>query len=124
MKVYHSDGRMILKAPLADNRTLKIEIKPVDHKCLALIVEEDKNCLWHHWYGHLNFISLGMLNQKKIVHGLPQVKEPSQLYEKCCKAKHTRKEFKHDLPVRSKDKLEVVHFDVCEPFKVMSNGGN
>ena len=39
MKVYHSDGRLILKAPLADNRTFKVAINPVDHKCLASTAE-------------------------------------------------------------------------------------
>lgn len=43
MKVYHSDERLILKAPLAGNKIFKVEINPVDHKCLASTVEEDKN---------------------------------------------------------------------------------
>lgn len=45
MKVYHGDGRLILKAPLADNRTFKEEINTVDHKCLSSTVREDKNWL-------------------------------------------------------------------------------
>lgn len=43
MKVYHGDGRLILKVPLADNMTFKVEINTDDHKCLASIAEEDKN---------------------------------------------------------------------------------
>lgn len=74
----------------------------VDHHCLASIAIEDKNWLWHHKYGHLNFIGLGMLNQKKIMYGLPQVEEPSQVCEECWKAKQTRKEFKHDLSIKSR----------------------
>lgn len=62
MKVYHIDGRLILKAPLADNKTFKVDINQVDHNCLASIVEEDKNWLWHHRYDHINFRSLCMLN--------------------------------------------------------------
>ena len=36
MKVYNGEGRVILKAPLADNKTFKIEINMVDHQSLAL----------------------------------------------------------------------------------------
>lgn len=43
IKVYHDDGRLILKASLADNMTFKVEINPVNHKCLASSTEEDKN---------------------------------------------------------------------------------
>lgn len=62
MKVYHGDERLILTAPLADNKTFKVEINLVVHKCLASIAEEDKNKLWHHIYGHINFGRLGMIN--------------------------------------------------------------
>ncbi|XP_050900218.1 uncharacterized protein LOC127106965 [Lathyrus oleraceus] len=79
MKVCDGDERLILKAPLGDNKTFKVEINSVDQKCLTLTAEEDKICLWHHIYEHLNLRSLGMLNQKKMVYGLPQVKEPSQM---------------------------------------------
>ena len=79
MKVYNGEGRMILKAPLADNKTFKIEIGMVDHKSLDPTVVEDKNWLRNPRYRHLKFKSLGMLNLKKMVYGLPQVKEPSQV---------------------------------------------
>lgn len=109
MKVYHGDGRLIMKAPLPDNTTIKVESNTVNHKCLASTIEEYNKWLWHYMYRNLNFISLGTLNQKKMVYSLPQVKEPSQACEKCCKAKYDRKSFKHDLPMRSKKKMELVH---------------
>lgn len=58
-----------------------------------------------------------------MVYGLPQVKDSSHVYEELCKAKQSRKTFKHDFSMRSKEKIELVHSDVCGPFKVMSNGG-
>lgn len=124
MKVHDGEGRLIMKASLVDNKIVKVEINTVDHKCLASTSEEDKSWLWHHMYGHLNFRSLGMLNLKKMVYGLPQVKEPSQLCEECCKAKQSRKEFKHHLPMKPKEKLELFHYDVCGPFEFRLNGGN
>lgn len=35
-----------------------------------------------------------------------------------------KKVFKHNLPMRSKKKLELVHYDVYGPFEVRSNEGN
>ena len=58
MKVYRTDERLIMKAPLAENKMFKVELNTSDHKCFASTTEEDKNWLWHHRYGHLNFRSL------------------------------------------------------------------
>lgn len=77
MKVYDGEERLILRAPLVDNKTFKIDINMCDHQYLAPIVRENKDWLWHHRYGHLNFIILSLLNMKKIVCGLPKIKEPS-----------------------------------------------
>lgn len=75
-------------------------------------------------YGHLNFRGLGMLNQKKVAHGLSQVKEPSHMCEECCEVKQAIKAFKHDLSMKSREKAELVHYDVCGPIKVRENKGN
>lgn len=119
MNVYNGEGRIILKTPLADNKTFKILIHVFDHKCLASTIVEDKNWLCHHRYVHLSFRGLSILNQKKMVYSLPQVKKPSQVCDECCKAKHARKSFKHDLFMKSREKLELVHSDVCESFEVI-----
>lgn len=42
MKVYNGEGRVILKEPLSDNKTFKVEINMV-YQCLASIYVEDKN---------------------------------------------------------------------------------
>lgn len=39
-------------------------------------------------------------------------------------SKVEKKAFKHDMPMKSREKLKLVHSDVCGPFKVRSNGGN
>lgn len=62
MKVLDDEGIFIMKASLADNKTFKIEINMVNHKCHASTIVKDKNWIWHHMHGHLNFRGLGMLN--------------------------------------------------------------
>lgn len=61
---------------------------------------------------------------KNMVYGLTQIKEPSQMCEECCKVKQARRSFKHNLSMKSRQKMELVHCDVCGSFEVMSNGGN
>lgn len=55
MKVYNYEGRMILKAPLANNKTFKIEIVMVDHQSLTSTIVENMNWICHHMYGYINF---------------------------------------------------------------------
>lgn len=75
-------------------------------------------------YGHLNFKILSMLNIKKMVHCIPYINEPNQICDACCRAKKARSSFKHDLPMKLKKKLELVHSNVCGHFEVRSNEGN
>lgn len=110
MKVFDGEGRLIMRASLADNKTFKIEINMVDHQCLASTAVEDKNWLWHHKYGHLNFRSLSVLNKKQMVYDLPQINESIRMYEESRRAKQTKRSLKHDLLMKSKKKLELMHF--------------
>lgn len=57
MNVFDGEWILILRAPLEDNKTFKIEINMVEYQCLTSTVAEDKRWLWHHKYGHLNFRS-------------------------------------------------------------------
>lgn len=45
IKVHDGKGMLIMKAPLVDNNTFKVEINTVDHKCLTSTAVEDKNWL-------------------------------------------------------------------------------
>lgn len=50
MKVYNGEERLILRAPLANNKIFKIEINVFGHQCLASTstVRENNRWLWHH----------------------------------------------------------------------------
>lgn len=43
IKVFVNEGRLILQAPFAENKTFKIEINMVDHQCLSSTIKEDNN---------------------------------------------------------------------------------
>jgi hypothetical protein len=42
MRVLDSNGRLILKAPMSQNRTFKIELNVMEHKCLATTTNKDE----------------------------------------------------------------------------------
>ncbi|GAU51473.1 hypothetical protein TSUD_95880 [Trifolium subterraneum] len=124
LKLFDAKDKLILKAPLSNNKTFQISINMIDQQCLVTTLNEDHNWIWHHRYGHLNFRGLNLLNLKKMVHDLPHIKTPKQLCKECCIAKSARKAFKHDLPMKSSQKLQLIHSDVCGPLEVQSMGGN
>ncbi|XP_050898040.1 uncharacterized protein LOC127104946 [Lathyrus oleraceus] len=60
LRVLDSNGVLILKAPMAANRTFKVELKVMEHRCLATAASRDE-WLWHYHLGHLNFRDLRKL---------------------------------------------------------------
>ena len=56
--------------------------------------------------------------------GLPQIKPPSEVCDGCLQCKQSRSTFKQNVPIRAKEKLEVIYSDVCGPMQTESLGGN
>lgn len=83
---------------------------------------EENSILWHDRYGHLNFQSLHVLNQRKMVTGLPKVKQFKSC-ECCICGKKSRQPFIFGMSWRAKEKMHLVHFDLCGLMQVNSLGG-
>lgn len=123
LKMFDSDKNLLMKAPLASNRTFQVDIRAAEVHCIAVTTSND-NWLWHSRFGHLNFRSLSQLESKQMVKGLPKISVPDMVCEGYLVAKHSRNSFSSHVPLRSNDLLGVVHSDVCGPFEVPSLGGN
>nr|KYP46743.1 Retrovirus-related Pol polyprotein from transposon TNT 1-94 [Cajanus cajan] len=123
LRILDKNGSPILKAPLSNNRTFRVDIPVSDCMCFAAAVL-DTNWLWHLRFGHLNFGSLSQLAGKEMVVGLPHIQKSEMTCESCMLGKQARNPFKAHLKTRSKDVLEVIYTDVCGPFEVSSLGGN
>jgi hypothetical protein len=80
MRVTYSNGRLILKDPMSRNRTFKIELNVLEHRCLVTAASRDE-WLWHYRLGHLNFKDMCNLQQKQMVSGLPEFEIPSEVCE-------------------------------------------
>jgi transposase InsO family protein len=124
MKVYNGDKKLILCAPLSQSRTFQVQFTASTSHCLASEAIHDAAWLWHLRYGHLNFQSLNNLKNHKMVSGLPDIRVPKEMCRNCLVGKQARKSFVDHIAMRAKNKLDVVHTDVCGPFETESLGGN
>ncbi|WVZ02284.1 hypothetical protein V8G54_023090 [Vigna mungo] len=124
IEVYDEKQRLIIKAPLARNRTFKINLNAVEVQCLAAEGTNEKEWLWHYRFGHLNFRSLCQLRDKNLVKGIPDFITPSKVCEGCAAGKQTRNVFKHYTYKRAVQVLDIIYADLCGPFDVPSLGGN
>ena len=85
-------GRLIAKVPLSKNKMFKLKIINGIPKCLK-VVANDLSWLWHLKMGHLNFGMLELLSKKRLMHGLPLICQPNEIFEGCMYGKQTRKSF-------------------------------
>jgi hypothetical protein len=92
-------------------------------KCLQ-VSKVDETYLWHYRYAHLNLKGLRTLNQKKMVKGLPEVKDMEDKCVDCLTGKQHRDSIPKKANWRASHKLQLVHSDICGPIKPESNGGN
>ncbi|XP_014490203.1 uncharacterized protein LOC106752938 [Vigna radiata var. radiata] len=81
IEVYDEKQRLIIKAPLARNRTFKINLNVVEVQCLAAEGADAEEWLWHYRFRHLNFRSLCHLRDKNLVRGIPEFTVPSKVCE-------------------------------------------
>ncbi|GKC15265.1 retrovirus-related pol polyprotein from transposon TNT 1-94 [Tanacetum coccineum] len=79
--------------------------------------KEESTDVWHQRYGHLYVKGLQLLVNKEMVKGLPIIKEREHTCEGCPLGKQARKSFLVAQANRAKEKLELVHADICGPMK-------
>ncbi|KAJ4716957.1 Retrovirus-related Pol polyprotein from transposon TNT 1-94 [Melia azedarach] len=116
-------GNLITKVKMSKNRMFSLNIQNDVAKCLKACYK-DASWLWHLRFGHLNFGGLELLAKKEMVRGLPYINHPNQLCEGCLHGKQFRKSFPKESTFRAKKPLELIHADVCGPFKPRSLGNN
>lgn len=52
--VMNANRVLVLKAPMDANITFKVEMKVMEHRCLATVASQEE-WIWHYHLGHLNF---------------------------------------------------------------------
>jgi len=79
--------------------------------------------LWHQRLGHVNKRCLSEMVKRQIVKGISirpgDVNTPCEI---CIQGKQTKAQFR-ETHCKSKNKLKIVHTDLCGPMRTTSKGG-
>lgn len=122
--IRNQKGTEILRAPKAGYLYVyneKYEHSNTEKLCAARLTNENF-LVWHRRYGHLNAASLSSLHKNNMVLGLNlKGKEDVVDCKTCFRGKMTVLPFPNTT-VRSKEKLELIHSDICGPMKNKSLG--
>lgn len=121
-KVYHPEKGLIMETTMASNRMFVVNVvsRPISSACFNTITE-DMVQLWYCRYGHLSFKGLKTLQQKEMVHGLPQLNSPLKLCKDSLVGKQQRDPFPKKSNWRASQILQLIYTDICGPIKPVSN---
>lgn len=113
------DGDIVLQAERKDNMFVFNS-----NSCEKLFAMHNNNMVWHNRYGHLNFRSLNDLSRKCMVNGMRINGNVMANCDTCMVCKVHVLPFPNQSQTISKELLELVHSDVCGPFRTTSVGGS
>ncbi|KAK2992531.1 hypothetical protein RJ640_002425 [Escallonia rubra] len=114
---------VVTKIKIEKNRSFSINFRYTSGVAMKASIVED-SWLWHRRFGHINFKNLKLLHKENMVQGLPTIEEKHEVCEGCAFGKHHRQSFQKGVAWRAKEKLELVHTDVCGPMQTLSNTEN
>ncbi|GKB48331.1 retrovirus-related pol polyprotein from transposon TNT 1-94 [Tanacetum coccineum] len=80
--------------------------------------------LWHRRLFHFNFDHINLLSKKDVVIGLVKLKYvKDQLCSSCEVINAKRSSFKTKVVLSSKEQLNLLHMNLCDPMRVASING-
>nr|GFB19412.1 integrase, catalytic region, zinc finger, CCHC-type, peptidase aspartic, catalytic [Tanacetum cinerariifolium] len=83
-----------------------------------------KSWLWHQRFSHLNFDTINDLAKNDLVSGLPKFKYAKEhLCPSCEQGKRKRASHPPKPVLNSKQRLHLLHMDLCSPMRVASING-
>ncbi|GKD56171.1 retrovirus-related pol polyprotein from transposon TNT 1-94 [Tanacetum coccineum] len=92
--------------------------------CLMARATSTKSWLWHQRLSHLNFDTINDLAKNDLVTGLPKFKyHKEHLCPSCEQGKSKRAPHPHKPVPNSKQRLHLLHMDLCGPMRIASING-
>jgi transposase InsO family protein len=79
--------------------------------------------VWHHRLGHFHKEGLHRMIRNRAVNGLPSMQLPDRPCATCFQGKQARTKIPKISHTRSTEPLQLVHADLCGPFRTSSQGG-
>jgi hypothetical protein len=122
-QLFHDEKGLIITTEMTMNRMYIVRASVQVPHCLQITKVEETE-LWHNRYAHLSIKGLKILSSKKMVKGLPELKEIEGKCTDCLTGKQHREIIPKLAKWRASQKLELVHSDICGPINPKSNGGN
>eukprot|EP00253_Pinus_taeda_P029025 PITA_29025 len=112
-------GKTVIKGKRTPNNLYIFE----EGQQQCYLSKDDEHWLWHRRLGHVSFSQIRKACKYQAVCGLPDIKIPDSTICKSCQfGKQTRTNFPEKEGSASRP-LELVHTDVCGPFRTRSPRG-
>nr|GEW02008.1 retrovirus-related Pol polyprotein from transposon TNT 1-94 [Tanacetum cinerariifolium] len=121
------EGVDLLKGDRSTNLyTINIhEMASASPICLMARASSTKSWLWHQRLSHLNFDTINDLARHDLVGGLPKFKyHKEHLCPSCEQGKSKRASHPLKLVPNSRQRLHLLHIDLCGPMRIASINGN
>ncbi|XP_034594666.1 uncharacterized protein [Setaria viridis] len=122
MRIWDRRRRILAKVTRGANGLYILNVQVAQPFCLATR-RDDKAWQWHERFGHLHFEALKRLSAKEMVRGLPCLDHVEQFCDVCVLTKQRRLPFPQQASFRAKERLELVHGDLCGPVTPATPGG-
>ena len=122
MRIWDRRRRLLAKVTRGTNRLYILSAQVAQPVCLAAR-RDDEAWQWHERFGHLHFEALKQLSAKEMVRGMPCLDHVEQLCDVCVVTKQRRLPFPQQTSFRAKERLGLVHGDLCGPVTPATPGG-
>nr|GEW48043.1 hypothetical protein [Tanacetum cinerariifolium] len=124
--VRNLEGVDLLKGDHSTNiYTINIhEMASASTICLMARASSTKSWLWHQRLSHLNFDTINDLVKNDLVLGLPKFKyHKEHLFPSCEQGKSKRASYPPKPVPNSRQRLHLLHMDLCGPMRIASING-
>jgi hypothetical protein len=122
MRIWDHHHRLLAKVTRGTNRLYVLNVQVEQPLCLAARWN-DETWQWHERFRHLHFEALKRLSAKGMVRGLPSLDHVEQFCDVCVLTKKRWLPFPQQSSFRAKERLELVHGDLCGPVTPATPGG-
>jgi hypothetical protein len=122
MRIWDRHRRLLAKVTRRTNRLYVLHVQLAQPLCLTTRWD-DKAWQWHERFGHLHFEALKQFSVKGMVRGLLSFDHVEQFCDVCVLMKQRRLPFPQQLSFRAKERLELMHGDLCSPVTPTTPGG-
>jgi hypothetical protein len=122
MRIWDRHHRLLAKVTRGTNRLYVLNMQVAQPLCLAARWD-DEAWQWHEHFGHLHFEALKRLSAKGVVRGLLSLDHMEQFCDVCVLMKQMRLPFPQQSSFWAKERLKLVHGDLCGPVTRAIPGG-